>query len=127
MLVAGFRQTGGSPHKYVLPQVKIYPPRHTRSCGVLVDFPEPQLHRDDTSSWAAIVAAGSLLMQACSVPGTGMVAGWALVGDGEYMRITIMDSRYIPRHLEQTGTGSNAVYAILDSAIKTSDPELAEG
>lgn len=67
------------------------------ACGILVDFPEPAVHRDDTSSWSAIVATGTLLLQACSGSGSGKVGGWAAVGDEEYMRIMIMDVRYLPR------------------------------
>ncbi|KAI4220171.1 MAG: hypothetical protein L6R36_007810 [Xanthoria steineri] len=94
---AGFRQIGGSPHRYVLPQTQVHPPGRPGACGILVDFPEPRVHRDDTSSWSAILTTGSLLLQACSGPGTGYVSGWAAVGDEEYMRIMIMDARYLPR------------------------------
>ena len=60
------------------------------------------MHSDDTTSWAAIVATGSLLIQACSAPGTGTVGGWAYAGDASYLRVTIMDSRFF--HLAHNGS-----------------------
>jgi len=38
---------------------------------------------------------GSLLIQACSIPGSGAVGGWTLAGDDNYMKITIGNSRYL--------------------------------
>jgi len=54
----------------------------------------PSRH-DETSSWSAITAMGSLLIQACSIPGSGSVGGWTLAGDDSNMRITIENSRYL--------------------------------
>lgn len=90
---ARFRQTGGSPHRYILPWVKIGSVGPQKSCAVVVEMIDPVAHEDDTSSWSAITAIGSILIQACSVPGTGFVGGWALAGDEQYMNITIMNSR----------------------------------
>ena len=46
-------------------------------------------------------------MQACSIPGTGAVGGWALAGDDEYMKITIGNSRHLPPTLANSA-GSTA-------------------
>lgn len=69
------------------------------------------MHSDDISSWAAIVATGSLLIQACSAQGTGQIGGWAYAGDEGYMRVTIMDSRYL-----RLANSGSAAYLGIDVA-----------
>ncbi len=71
----------------------------------------PSRH-DETSSWSAITAMGSLLIQACSIPGSGAVGGWTLAGDDNYIRITIGNSRYLASagasSIEPTSTTASA-------------------
>ncbi len=71
----------------------------------------PSRH-DETSSWSAITAMGSLLIQACSIPGSGGVGGWTLAGDDNYIRITIGNSRYLASagasSIEPTSTTAGA-------------------
>ena len=73
---------------------------------------DPVAHEDDTSSWSAITGIGSMLIQACSVPGTGFIGGWALAGDEQYMNITIMNSRgFRPRGAESNTATPTALGA----------------
>jgi len=55
---------------------------------------------------------GSLLIQACSIPGSGAVGGWTLAGDDDYIRITIGNSRYLASagasSIEPTSTTAGA-------------------
>ncbi|CAF9923177.1 MAG: hypothetical protein HETSPECPRED_005263 [Heterodermia speciosa] len=93
---ARFQQIrGGSPHRYVLPKTRYGPASLPNNCFVQVEVIETPQRSDETSSWSAITATASLLIQACSIPGTGAVGGWTLAGDDENMRITIGNSRHL--------------------------------
>ena len=89
---ARFRQTGGSPHRYILPRIELGP---ERSCGVRVEIMTTPTRNEETSSWSAITSVGSLLIQACRVPGSGYIGGWAFAGDDEYIKVTIIDWRFL--------------------------------
>ena len=56
---------------------------------------DPRRRDDEASSWATVVATGSLLIQACKAPGTDSVGGWAYTGDDNNIKITIMDRRFL--------------------------------
>lgn len=72
---------------------------------------------DETSSWSAITATASLLIQACSIPGSGAVGGWALAGDDEYMKITIGNSRHLRATLANSAGSATTSHEAGDSGL----------
>ncbi|KAL8685993.1 MAG: hypothetical protein Q9218_007418 [Villophora microphyllina] len=87
-------------HKYELPQTKV---GNLGTCGVKVEIVGTGPHRNsEISSWSAITAIGALVIEACAVPGTGYVGGWALAGDDEYMKVTIGARGYLAEGISST-------------------------
>lgn len=107
---ARFQQLHGhSPHRYYLPQTQFGPTHIPNNCAVQIEIMELPSRHDETSSWAAITATGSLLIQACSIPGSGAVGGWTLAGDDNYMRITIGNSRYLASADASSGESTSTI------------------
>ena len=75
----------------MLPQSQIGP---SSECGVVVEL-TTQAQGDETSSWTSVGMTASQLIQACQYAGSNHVGGWTLGGDGSFLKITIMNRRYL--------------------------------
>ena len=82
--IGRFRQTGGSPHKYILPKTEV-----EGGCSVTVVIADSPRIQDETSSWTSIGLSASQLIQACQSPGQNNVGGWTIAGDMDFLKITI--------------------------------------
>ena len=132
---ARFQQLHGhSPHRYYLPQTQFGPAHVPNMCVVQIEIMELPTRHDETSSWSAITATGSLLIQACSIPGSGAVGGWTLAGDDNYMRITIGNSRYLasadasssePTSTTSGDDGSGFILPGVNSSVASTDAIMA--
>lgn len=106
-------------------QYPLYPDHQTLSCEVEIRLLDPNQHDEDISSWSSITSIGSLLLQACRASNTGYAGGWATLGDENYMKITIAESRYFRRPgLISAEVNSTSIEAQGDSTQRApgSDP-----
>lgn len=84
--------------------------------------PRPQARDHEETSWAAITATGSQLIQACSAEGSGYIGGWTFAGDEEYIKITIMDWRYLRLQPPASITAASATTQAKSSGLVLPSP-----